>query len=79
MNADTPPSEELLGHVASEHLPLRCTKCDKVYKTMEDFVDGERCCRIDGLNLVREQVDSIERIKGKFEYGDNDGGGEYNV
>ncbi|KPI90994.1 hypothetical protein RR46_14498 [Papilio xuthus] len=35
-------NQDLIQHLADEHVPLQCRKCNKLFKTMEDLIDIDK-------------------------------------
>lgn len=38
------PSDDVLQHIVDFHLPLRCVKCLKMFESVEDLKDANKCC-----------------------------------
>ncbi|XP_041981442.1 uncharacterized protein LOC121734869 isoform X2 [Aricia agestis] len=58
-------NSEFLKHLLTEHAPLQCRKCNKIFESMEDFNEIDECTSISELidkplkQEVEERFDSI--------------------
>ncbi|KPJ15689.1 hypothetical protein RR48_05653 [Papilio machaon] len=61
-------NQDLIKHLADEHIPLQCRKCNKLFKTMDDLIDIDKCVTIS--ELVDEPLhkdDVAEVIDNEFD------------
>ncbi|CAH2041765.1 unnamed protein product, partial [Iphiclides podalirius] len=62
-------NEAFIRHLADEHIPLQCRKCNKLFSNMEDLVDIEKCVTISELIdtecLAKGEI--LEAIDNKFD------------
>lgn len=56
-------------HIVSEHLPLHCNKCNKIFRRMEDFFNVNKCTSMSELvNKSYEKPDKQEKtLEDKFD------------
>ncbi|KAJ2951521.1 hypothetical protein O0L34_g13673 [Tuta absoluta] len=57
-------NEHFKQHLAEEHLPLKCHKCNKIFKTMEDLTKIDECNSIS--ELIEIENKSLETVDDKF-------------
>ncbi|CAG4961349.1 unnamed protein product [Colias eurytheme] len=68
-------NQDFIDHLTTEHLPLRCKKCNKIFAKMEDLVDIEKCTSISELieTEVKKEVNVEERFDSIYEKIYNEG------
>lgn len=52
-------TEELLQHIASDHLPLSCNKCSNIFHDANDLKNVEKCCE----TVVLSQTSEAEKFE----------------
>ncbi|CAD0197569.1 unnamed protein product [Chrysodeixis includens] len=55
-------NQDFVEHLTKEHTPLHCNKCNKIFKTMEDFANIDKCNSISEL-IGKEAVSGNTQIK----------------
>ena len=53
-------TDEMVQHIADNHLPLKCGKCSIVFETVEDFKNVEKCCP---PKVTEDKKEPIEIVK----------------
>ncbi|KAL9885977.1 female sterile (1) Young arrest isoform 1-T1 [Glossina fuscipes fuscipes] len=54
--------EEILNHLRSKHLPLKCQKCSKVYQKIDDMKEFSKCVR-NKSNLQEESANEVNQSR----------------
>lgn len=62
-------NQEFIQHLTTEHTPLRCKKCYKIFKNMEDFSNLEACTSISELVGSEPEISNsqLKEAENKFE------------
>ncbi|VVC99733.1 unnamed protein product [Leptidea sinapis] len=59
--------QDFIEHLTSEHSPLQCYKCKKVFDKMEDFAEIEKCTTISELLEKVAETKKEENVDERFD------------